>query len=366
MKKWLPLFLISLLAHISFFAQTPTYAISGKIVDAATQLPLQGASVFAQNTTIGTATGPDGNFKLYLPNGGYDLVVTFTGFQTETRRISTANGDDKGLVIELKQKEKSMEDVVIKASNEVKDGWEKYGDFFLANFIGKTSNSKFCTIKNKEVLKFYYSKKRNRLKVLAGAPLQIENLALGYRIKYELDSFTHEYNTGAGIYSGYPLFEELTPADETQRNTWNDNRATAYNGSLLHFMRSLYNRRLKDNGFEIQFLVKYYDNDSALVLRDPYAAMNYYRDDSTNTVEITPNQPEVALIYKNARPSQTYLDANPDQPGKFQLTVLSFLPGEPIIIEQNGYYYEQASFTINQYLGWQKMGDMLPYDYKVM
>src|SRR5205085_3954635 len=115
-----------------------------------------------------------------------------TGYQTATRRITTADANDQNIVIELRQKENSMEDVVVKASNEVKDGWEKYGDFFLDNFIGKTQNGKGSIIRNKEVLKFYFYKKRNRLKVLATAPIEMENLSLGYKLKYTLDSFIHE------------------------------------------------------------------------------------------------------------------------------------------------------------------------------
>ena len=57
--------------------------------------------------------------------------MTFTGYQTETKRITTADADDKNIVIALKVKEKAMEDVVITSSNEVKDGWEKYGSFFM-------------------------------------------------------------------------------------------------------------------------------------------------------------------------------------------------------------------------------------------
>jgi hypothetical protein len=62
--------------------------------------------VFAENTTIGTATDAEGNFKLYLPNGGYTLVVTFTGFNTESKRINTSDANDNNLAFELKQKEK--------------------------------------------------------------------------------------------------------------------------------------------------------------------------------------------------------------------------------------------------------------------
>ena len=119
-------------------AQSDAYRITGKVMDAATQLPLQGASVFAQNTTIGTATDQQGNFTLSLQNGGYDLIITFTGYQTVARRISAADALDKNMVIVISQNEKSLGDVVIKSSNEVKDGLEKYGSFFVENFIGKT------------------------------------------------------------------------------------------------------------------------------------------------------------------------------------------------------------------------------------
>ncbi|MEI9935437.1 MAG: carboxypeptidase-like regulatory domain-containing protein [Ferruginibacter sp.] len=141
----------------------------------------------------GTATDNNGNFKLQLPNGGYDLVVTYTGYTTETKRISGIDTTNKNILIELKQKDVSLEAVAVVASGEVKDGWEKYGLFFNDNFIGQTPFANNCHLLNKESLKFYFSKKRNRLKVLTSAPLEIENDALGYKIKYELDSFTYNY-----------------------------------------------------------------------------------------------------------------------------------------------------------------------------
>ena len=345
------------------FSQS-TYVITGKIIDAGTKQPLQAASVFAQNTTIGTATGTEGNFKLELPVGGYELVVTFTGYQTETRRITTTDAADKNIVIEMRQQQKELQDVVIKSSNEVKDGWEKYGDFFVDNFIGKTENSKLCVIKNTSALKFYFNKRRNRLKVLASEPLEIVNSALGYRIKYTLDSFTHEYATQSSIYSGYPLFEELQPSTITEKERWEANRLLVYNGSLLHFMRSLYSRKLKEEGFEIQFLISFNEMENAIPVKDIYGGMNYSKDDSTLIVEVMPNQKNIAIIYNNARPSAMYLEANPEVSDKFQLSVLSFLPEARIGIEQNGYFFDQNDITINQYLGWKKMADMVPYDFK--
>jgi hypothetical protein len=364
MKKIISLLIVLSIA-ITSFSQSGYYYISGKIVDATTKMPLQAASVFAQNTTQGAATDAEGNFKIALPNGGYDLVITYTGYQTETKRITTADAENKNIVIELRQKEKAMEDVVIRSTNEVKDGWEKYGDFFLENFIGSTENSKQCTIKNKDALHFYFSKKRNRLKVLATEPLEIVNEALGYSIKYTVDSFTYEYNTQANLYTGYPLFTQMQSLDTAKQNLWAANRLRAYKGSMLHFMRSLYNKQLKEEGFEIQFLVKTNDKETAVPLLNFYGAVNYSKDDSTQTVEILPNQTELVIIYDKEGPEQNYLKNNPDESEKFQLSILSFAPKESIIIEQNGYYFEQTNITINQYLGFKKMADMLPYDFKL-
>ncbi len=360
--KRIILFLFSFIVASSSFSQS-TYTIGGKVIDAETRLPMQGASVFAQNTTIGTATDAQGNFKLELPNGGYELAITFTGYHAETKRISNADAADKDIVIALKQKEKEMADVVVRATYEVADGLEKYGDFFLEHFIGKTPNSQECTIKNKEVLKFYFYKRSNRLKILATAPLQIVNNALGYTIKYTLDSFTHEYDTQINQYTGYPLFEEMQPANDEQKAKWDAARKVAYNGSILHFMRSLYQKKLKEEGFEIQFLVRNDDKVTAVPLKNVYGGMNYAMDDSTQLLSVRPNQKDVAVIYKNERPSSIYLEANPDANPKFELSVLSFYPNNGISIEQNGYYYDQHDITINSYWAWEKVGDMLPYDY---
>ena len=362
MKKVISLLTIILLSA-NLIAQT-YFKITGKVTDAATGSPMQAASVFAQNTTMGTATDAEGNFTLTLPTGGYDLIITFTGFETISRRISTVDGEDKNIVIAIKRKENSMEDVVIKASNEVKDGWEKYGSFFIENFLGKTDNSKLCTITNKEVLKFYFYKKRNRLKVLATAPIEIENMALGYKLKYALDSFTHEYGTEAGIYTGYPFFEEKQPADDAQKVMWQANRLTAYKGSMLHFMRSVYNRSLKEEGFEIQFVAKTGDRETAVKLPDFYGALNYNKEDSTQMVYIIPNQPDVAILYSKEEPAPGYNLLNDDQPKKYQQSVITIANKEPVAIEQNGYYFDQNDITITGYWTWDKVADLVPYEYK--
>lgn len=357
--------IFSLITFLFIASQTfsqPGYTIIGKVIDKNTKAPLQGASVFAQNTTVGIATDAEGNFKLKLPNGGYELIVTFTGYETETMRISNASAEDKNLIIEIKEKEKALAEVSIVSSNEVKDGWEKYGKFFTENFIGKTEFSLQTFIKNPEVLKFYYSKKRNRLKVLASEPLLVENLALGYNIKFAIDSFTYEYENNEALFIGYPLFEEMHDTPEKEL-VWQQNRSKAYNGSLLHFMRSLYSKTLSDEGFEVQFLVENNDNETAVKLKNVYGALNYDMDDSSGVVEFHPNQPDMIVLYTKQKPEPLYFCFDPEAKKDFQVSTLTIDDEDPINIEQNGYYFDQTDLVTEGYWGFKKVGDMLPYDY---
>lgn len=369
MRKFLIVVLFSFLSIIGF-SQSNDFYISGTVFNKESNQPLQGASVFAQNTTLGTTTNAEGKFSLQLPAGGYELVITFTGYTTESKRISSADAENRNLYFELKPKEKEMETVSIVATSEVKDGWKKYGDFFLEHFIGKTANSASCNITNPEVLKFYFSKKKNRLKVLATEPLLIENKALGYNIKYTLDSFTHAYETQVSLYTGYPLFEEMTVANNEQKNTWEMARQKAYKGSILHFMRSIYKKELKEEGFEIQFLITYKDRelekDTAFKLKNIYAALNYQKDDSTQTIEIKPNQNKIGVIYTKEKPAVGYLVENKPVSTDFQFSILNFTPAVSIVIEQNGYYFEQNDLAISEYWTWDKVADQLPYNYVSM
>ena len=354
-----------LLLHFFFldtlFAQN-NFTITGKVLNEVTGSPMAAASVFAQNTTIGTVTDENGNFKLQLPVGGYDIVFTFTGYKTESRRVTTGDAGET-VNVNLKEKEKELETVAIIATNEVKDGLEKYGTFFNEEFIGKTENSRSTSIQNTEALHFFFSKKKNRLKITATEPLIIKNNALGYNIKYTIDSFTHEYNSGVSIYSGSPLYEEME-GDSAQKSIWLGNRRSAYNGSLLHFMRCVYNRNIKDQQFEIQFIVQQNGIDNAIKLKEPYGALNFERDDSTQTVEILPNQKDVGILYMAQKPSAAYLLAHSTEPKDFKFSLLSFKPNERIIIEQNGYFYDQNDISISGYWAWEKVAEQLPYDYK--
>ena len=142
--------LSSLLFSVAVFSQDKTFPITGTVIDAKTKLPMSNASVFCQNTTIGTITNADGKFFMRLNKGGYDLVTSYTGYETKSMRISNGNPENDSLIIEMSEKDKSMEQVVVAGSAEVADGLTKYGDFFIDNFIGTSPNASHCIIENKD------------------------------------------------------------------------------------------------------------------------------------------------------------------------------------------------------------------------
>ena len=346
-----------LLSTLVLFSQDKYFIVSGKITDAKTKLPMPGASVFCQNTTVGTVSDSAGAFKLRLSNGGYDLVVSYTGYETRLQRISNGDPQNEGISIELKEQDKSMAEVVVAGSAEVADGWEKYGQFFLNNFIGTTPNADNCSLENKDALKFYFYKKRNKLKVKAKEGIIIVNNALGYKIKYQLDSFVYEYNNNVGSYTGYPLFEEL-PGNDQQQQQWKKNRFRAYIGSRLHFMRSWYDSTLKDEGFEIEQLDSA-DQTKATALDDPYDPRFYATDSGDVVINV---RGKIRVTYKGQVPDKKYLMINKfPSSAKVQISALDIVDG--FVIEENGYFYEQSEVTNIGYWAWKKVAELLPYDY---
>jgi CarboxypepD_reg-like domain len=337
------------------------FVIKGKVTDTS-NAPLAKASVFCQNTTFGTVTDNEGNFALELPAGGYDMVVSYTGYDKEVVRINKESVTPAGLIIKLAKQDKSLQEVAVVGSTEVADGLKKYGSFFYEQFIGTTPNAANCTLKNPQALKFYFSKKKNRLKVLTREDLQIENKALGYNIRYQLDSFTYEYNTNIATYSGNPLYEEMN-GTEQEKLVWKQNREKAYSGSRIHFMRSWYNKTLQPEGFVIEYVAGEGQNFTTQPIENTYDTTMYQKLDSTDNIEIFYSG-KLRVKYNGEMPEPSFVKQFKLPPQiRVQLTVLDI--NEGFIIERNGYFYEQADVTNTGYWSWEKVADAVPYNYQL-
>ena len=293
-----------------------------------------------------------------LPNGGYDLVISYTGYEKRTLRISSTQTKGDTLMVELPKEEKALAEVAVVASNEVADGWTKYGQFFTDNFIGTTPSVAQCKLQNPEVLHFFYTKKRNRLKVTSKEDLIVMNYALGYKIHYQLDSFSYDYNTSISQFTGSPFFEEIDSSAEL-KEAWKKNRARTYLGSRLHFMRSMRDSTVSDEGFIVEKLNDDPQSVEGTIIKDLYDSSNYFVDSSGVNVNW---KGRYRISYKSVLPDKKFLeDYNLPANSRYQVTVLDI--SDPFVIEQNGYFYEQYDVTNNGYWAWKKLAELLPYDY---
>jgi hypothetical protein len=248
------LFFISFLIVGGLSAQHQVYALSGSVTDSATSKPIAAVSVFLNGTSIGTTTRDDGTFLLSgIPAGGYELIISAIGYTSFQTLINTSQLPSNLNVTLHSQASKLAAVTVIP---DIQNGWNKWGGTFLDYFIGTTDNASSCTIENKDVLRFHYNRKSKRLVVSAVEPLIITNRALGYIIEYRFGEFSYDFSDPLVQFNGFLYFREMTPTYEGQKRVWESARQHVYFGSLVHFMRSLYQGRLHEEGFLVLHQVK--------------------------------------------------------------------------------------------------------------
>lgn len=259
--RLLVMFLIGILLWpLTGYAQTD---LAGKVLSSDNKAPVASANVYISNSSVGTVTDEKGQFIIRnFPAGRYDLVISCIGYETQVITLSSAQLPPL-LTIFLKPKINELQEVIVEPYE--KNGWEKWGSFFMENFIGTSAFSRDCKLLNKEVIKFRFSKKNNTLKAIANDRLVIENRALGYVLKYDMTRFEYDFGTRIFLYQGYPLFEEMETKRKGLQKRWAENREDAYYGSVMHFMRSLFRNKLIEQHFEVRKLIKLPDAEKKRV-----------------------------------------------------------------------------------------------------
>ncbi len=240
MKKGFIFFLLFTLISIYSFSQTK---ILGKVISDSNE-NIEGASVYLNNTTIGTITNDKGEFQLKAPNGNYTLVISFLGYKVEQIPINSLS-KQISLNITLKE-ETTLLDEVIVHKTKYDDEWKYNLARFKKTFLGRTSLAEKCKILNPKVLHFEFDRKTNSLTAFAKEPLQIKHKGLGYLITYDLVHF--EIKGKRLFFSGYSRYKNL---NKSIKSKWKKSRLKAYNGSRMHFFRSLLFKNLKKEGFVV-------------------------------------------------------------------------------------------------------------------
>ncbi|WP_210518709.1 carboxypeptidase-like regulatory domain-containing protein [Hymenobacter terricola] len=376
--------------------------LSGVVQDSATHEPLAFASVFLANTTLGATTTEKGEFEFpRVPKGTYDVVGSYVGYRLAKQTVTVGPAPQE-LKLQLAATGNQLGEVVVQPAPNKPEEFQRFTDMFL----GGSTFSEQCHISNPEQVRVFFNDSTKELTAQTKGYLQVDNDALGYRLKYYGLYFAYDDEAGSITYYGQPVFEEMTPRDERQRQQWTANRLTAYKGSFMHFLRCVYTDRVKTEGFLAQ-QVRMVPNPrferaerqrKLLLAHRPNGAFTPAEKDSLARWDRLP--PAFATLYPAARPidslrrvsadgQHTFLrfsgelqvahfgeapdprynrpmgtlgPARTPYPAKRQVSRLKLQDGEAEI-QADGSVINPLEVSVGDYWGFEKIGEFLPYDY---
>lgn len=376
--------------------------LSGTVRDSLTQQPLPFASVFLANTTLGATTNEQGQFQLKnVPAGSYDLVASFVGYRLAKVAVTVGTAPQQ-VALRLAPETSQLAEVVVRGRRHANRP-EDY-QRFIELFLGRTSFSRQCRIRNPRAVVVDYDAKANELTASAIDYVEVENQALGYRLKYYGLRFVANFGQQLVTFYGQPVFEELVPRNANQRQRWATNRATAYRGSLTHFLCSVYLDKVAAQGFLAQKI--------RVIPNPPFARADSLRRQLLRLRQHSPLSsaeqdslgrwarvyPSLQLLYTAPRPIDSLRRVAPD--GKVYLHFTDYLqitysreppdplyPGPPRLpggpggpppkqqvsrllltgreaeLQPNGQLLNPLAVLVENYWGFEKMGEFLPLNY---
>jgi len=254
--------------------------ISGKVTTSVSHTGIGKVSVFLSNSSYGTETTDDGSFHLVgVKPGEYTLVASSLGFKQYSKQVLVGT-DPITIDIPLESKVEQLRGVVITTPADFKKNLE----IFKREFIGMKENSKRCEIMNPHALNMIYHARKLTLEAWTDDFLIVENRALGYRIKFLLDTFSTSGVNGLTQWEGKVYFEEMKGTDE-QKQEWKRKREESYYGSSRNFFRSLYNNTLPADGFIIHRLTRELNPDRPddAVIRQK---LNYFKEQPRTRINV--------------------------------------------------------------------------------
>jgi hypothetical protein len=221
--------------------------VKGRVVDVSTDQPLAFCNVFINNSTFGATTTPEGYFEIKdIPvPGSYEIIVSYVGYESVTQKIDISESATLRTIF-LKPSETVLSSVEIQASRD--KAWEKKLKRFTKIFLGTDKQAEQCTILNPWVMDFPDSRDRS-FTAKASSPIEIENKALGYKVRF----FLIQFSSNATDYSivGKSFFEEMIPGSHEEAARWRNERARSYQNSRQHLFKAIVNRRVAAEGLKL-------------------------------------------------------------------------------------------------------------------
>jgi hypothetical protein len=371
---YLPFLFTFLLFNIAAIAQV---SIAGKVINEQTGSPVQGASVYFNNTSIGTNTNAAGQFSLQNSTVvNAELIISCVGYELLVFKIDAATIQNKNFTFKLNVKEQQLRDVLI-LTDAVR---KKYLGIFEKNFLGITEEAIRSTIENRKDIYFTKGEEKNSFKAYSDTPLVIINKMLGYKISFELIEFSFDEQSGRTYFFGYTRYEEMG-----DKSRWVKNRKRCYYGSTVHFYRSLIANRLKEEGYTM-YLIKQApfssDNGSSgtaenlhnspIAQQEPSMAVTIsaeqvIKPDSSNSnnYNITPGG-KLMVQYDKDPSSKNYLKDKIMIAGGLPVGFRSYIAvNAPFIsLNKTGIVNNPMDLEYSGFWMYEKAANMLPFNYQ--
>lgn len=333
------------------FTQTKS-SIVGSVTDKFSKQPLENVDMFLDNTTIGDMSDKNGRYEIKnIPPGRYTLIVSLIGYKVEKIPLEIMTGEK--IVRNFQLQIKIFRFQPLEVTAEKARGWKKNLKRFEKLFIGASQFAGRCKILNPEILDF--SRAAGVFLASADAPLEIDNPALGYRIRFILDEFKVSNNELS--YYGQTQFKEKKPEDEKEREQWQKNRRTAYMGSLRHFLASVLKRRSKTEGFVVSRLVdsqkEKKEKAPGLLVTTPIKIEN----GALPFERVLSFSGRLQVEYTRERAEENYPQ------GENRISWIE-LPDSSVTVDTSGNLLYRDAVKQYGYWAWKRVGDMLPTDYK--
>lgn len=337
----------------SLFSQ----ALQGKIIDAETGKALSGASIYINNTSIGTMSDSTGSFQILNPVNG-DLIASYIGYERTITPIQILNFSDKNFLLQLYKKQQSLEEVLL-----INDATRaKYLSYVKKILLGKTEEAVHCRIENLKDVYFVSSKDGDEfITARAEKPLKIYNKKLGYKIQFDLVDFEYNPYNGSYSYYGYTVFENLGNSKKHLKF-----RENSYYGSELQFFRSVISDSLIENGFTVWNIVadsssKGYGNYKTIT--EPFNRFKLLKKDTTDGLYQLYWNVELRIVYN--KKLNVFLNRESFSPLILHGNISRLEKvTKYILIDKYGYVINPMHLYKSGYWSMYSLANMLPFDYQ--
>lgn len=366
-----------LLCLIFFQVSLAQLYIRGVVKDGETNLPLAGASVYINNTTKGVTTDKNGEFQLgpVVP-GRYDVVASYVGYDP-LLYVAEIKGNTFLITFKLDKKETSMREVLV-LTDETR---RKYLEILKQNVLGYTKAAGRCKIKNLSEIQFSSGQTKDEIEAFTDSELEIENPELGYTVYFQLVQFYYNKANTQSFFVGYTRYVDWAKDDQAKKK-WLKKRKEAYEGSTLHFNRSLVKKDLEKQGFSVYQLIAPKSKDDSLkgkgnviINRDRDLKMatkitedsmiKLYSDSDYRIYELRIRDGWRIMYAKN---SDLKLELTKSmiiggQPMKGTITGLK-VRLEPVLLSEHGLLLDPLSVFAEGMWAYERLANMLPEDYE--